>query len=156
MNRAMIFLKEKILIQTGENQYAVNFKQDFKVLIQEAKQLEKMNHNISKAIVNIALQEKEYYRYIDKLKIMLRQYDEAIHSLNPIEKKLLESQIYQVNKVIEQGHESKNLSSLGINDFIENCRNAIKSFRDIKKKVAKSSGMIEDIVKSIEDAVILK
>jgi hypothetical protein len=72
MNRAMIFLKEKILIQTGENQYAVNFKEDFKVLIQEAKQLEKMNHNISKAIVNIALQEKEYYRYIDKLKIMLR------------------------------------------------------------------------------------
>lgn len=31
-----------------------------------------MNHNISKAIVNIALQEKEYYRYIDKLKTMLR------------------------------------------------------------------------------------
>ncbi len=58
--------------------------------------------------------------------------------------------------MIEQGHESKNLSSLGINDFIENCRNAIKVFRDIKKKVAKSSGMIEDIVKSIEDAVILK
>ena len=76
--------------------------------------------------------------------------------MNPIEKKLLESQIYQVNKVIEQGHESKNLSSLGINDFIENCRNAIKSLRDIKKKVAKSSGMIEDIVKNIEDAVILK
>jgi len=45
---------------------------------------------------------------------------------------------------------------LGINDFIENCRGAIKSFRDIKIKVAKSSGMIEDIVKSIEDAVILK
>jgi len=48
------------------------------------------------------------------------------------------------------------LSSLGINDFIENCRSAIKAFRDIKKKVGKSSGMIEDIVKSIEDAVILK
>lgn len=45
---------------------------------------------------------------------------------------------------------------MGINDFIENCRSAIKAFRDIKKKVAKSSGMIEDIVKSIEDAVILK
>lgn len=59
-----------------------------------------MNHNISKAIVNIALQQKEYYRYIDKLKIMLREYNQAIHSLNPIEKKLLESQIYQVNKVI--------------------------------------------------------
>jgi hypothetical protein len=45
---------------------------------------------------------------------------------------------------------------LGINDFIDNCRAAIKSFIDIKKKVAKSSGMIEDIVRSIEEAFILK
>ncbi len=70
------------------------------MLIQEAKQLEKMNYNISKAIVNIALQEKEYYRYIDKLKTMLREYNEAVHSLNPIEKKLLENQIQKLNKVI--------------------------------------------------------
>jgi hypothetical protein len=45
---------------------------------------------------------------------------------------------------------------LGINDFIESCRGAIKTFCDIKKKVAKSSGMIEDIVRSIYEAVILK
>jgi hypothetical protein len=72
MERAMLFLKEKILVKVGDNQYEVNFREEFRVLIQEAKQLEKMNHNISKAIVNIALQEKEYYRYIDKLKTMLR------------------------------------------------------------------------------------
>lgn len=156
MERAMLFLKEKILVKAGENRYEVNFKDEFRILIQEAKQLEKMNHNISKAIVNIALQEKEYYRYIDKLKTMLREYYEAVHSLNPIEKRLLESQISKLNKVIEQGHESKNLSSLGINDFIENCRGAIRSFCDIKTKVAKSSGMIVDIVRSVEEAVILK
>lgn len=52
----MLFLKEKILIKTGENCYAVNFKEDFKILIQETKQLQKMNLNVSKAIVNIALQ----------------------------------------------------------------------------------------------------
>ena len=39
MDRAMMFLKEKILIKTDENKYVVNFKEDFKVLIQEAKQL---------------------------------------------------------------------------------------------------------------------
>lgn len=68
----MQFLKEKILVKVGENRYEVNFREEFRVLIQEAKQLEKMNQKISKAIVNIALQEKEYYRYIDKLKTMLR------------------------------------------------------------------------------------
>jgi hypothetical protein len=55
--------------------YRVNFREDFKVLIKETKQLEKMNHNISRTIVNIALQETEYYRYIDKLKVMLREYN---------------------------------------------------------------------------------
>lgn len=87
---------------------------------------------------------------------MLREYNEAVHTLSPIEKKLLESHIIKLNKVLDQGYESKNLSSLGINDFIENCRTAINSFRDTKKKVAKSAGMIEDIVRNIEEAVILK
>lgn len=49
-----------------------------------------------------------------------------------------------------------NLSSLGIPDFINNCVRAINEFRDVKKKVGKSAGMIEDIVKSIEDSVILR
>ena len=129
--------------------YWVNFKEDFKVLIKETKQLDKMNHHIQRTIINIALQETEYYKYIDKLKIMLREYNEAVHTLSPIEKKLLESHIHKLNKVLDQGYESKNLSSLGINDFIENCRAAISSFRDTKKKVAKSAGMIEDIVRNI-------
>jgi|JI61114C2RNA_FD_contig_91_942756_length_3598_multi_2_in_0_out_0_4 dynein heavy chain len=87
---------------------------------------------------------------------MLREYNEAVHTLSPIEKKLLESHIQKLNKVLDQGYESKNLSSLGINEFIDNCRVAINSFRDMKKKVAKSAGMIEEIVRNIEDAVILK
>lgn len=57
---------------------------------------------------------------------------------------------------MEPGHESLNLSSLGIPDFIDNCVRAINEFRDVKKKVGKSAGMIEDIVKSIEDSVILR
>lgn len=79
-----------------------------------------------------------------------------MHTLNPIEKKLLEAHIQKLNKVLDQGYESKNLSSLGINDFIDSCRSAINSFRDVKKKVAKSAGMIEDIVRNIDEAVILK
>jgi len=88
--------------------------------------------------------------------IMLREYNESVHSLTEIEKKLLEDPIRRLNRALEPGHESLNLSSLGIPDFIENCMRSINEFRDLKKKVAKSAGMIEDIVKSIEDAVILR
>lgn len=118
--------------------------------------MEKMGYKISKTIINISLQEKEYYRYIDRMHIMLREYNEAVHSLSEIEKKLLEDQIRKLNRALEPGHESLNLSSLGIPDFIDNCVRAINEFRDVKKKVGKSAGMIEDIVKSIEDSVILR
>lgn len=83
---------------------------------------------------------------------MLREYEEAVHSLQPIEKELLKEKIIKLNRTLEPGHESLNLASLGIPDFIDNCLRAINEFRDIKKKVRKSTGMIEDIVKSIEEA----
>jgi len=52
----MDFLKMKILVTKGrDNYYEVNFSDDFKVLIKEAKNLEKMAYPISKTIINISL-----------------------------------------------------------------------------------------------------
>lgn len=67
MEKAMSYLKEKVLRKPEgtENVYEVNFSDQFKVLIKEAKQLEKMGYPISKTIINISLQEQEYYGYID-------------------------------------------------------------------------------------------
>ena len=61
-----------------------------------------------------------------------------------------------MNSKLEPGHESLNLSSLGIPDFIESCHKGITEFKDVKKKVRKSTNMIEDIVRSIEEAQILR
>lgn len=80
-----------------------------------------MGYPISKTIINISLQEKEYYKYIDRLHVMLREYNDQVHSLSEIERKLLETSISKLNKALEPGHESLNLSSLGIPDFIYDC-----------------------------------
>ncbi|CAD8091063.1 unnamed protein product [Paramecium sonneborni] len=61
----------------------------------------------------------------------------------------------KLNSALEPKHQCLNLASLGIPDFIDNCLKAINEFRDIEKKVRKPTGMIEDIVKSIEEAQIL-
>lgn len=53
--------------------------------------------------------------------MMLKEYSEAIDSLTDIEKILLKSSISDLNKCLEPGHESLNLSSLCIPDFIKNC-----------------------------------
>jgi dynein heavy chain, axonemal len=45
-----------------------------------------------------------------------------------------------------RGHESLNLSSLSIPDFIDECMKEISRFRDIRKKLDKNAHMIEDIV----------
>ena len=111
-----------------------------------------MGYPISKTIINISLQEQEYYGYIDKLNIMLREYSEAVHSLTEIEKILLQKAIRTLNKALEPGWESLNLSSLGIEEFISNCKKAINEFRDVKKNVEKHAGTIEEFVRAIEDA----
>lgn len=87
---------------------------------------------------------------------MIREYNEAVHTLQPIEKELLKDKISNLNKALEPGHDSLNLASLGIPDFIDACLRSINEFRDVKKKVRKSTGMIEDIVRSIEEAQILR
>lgn len=51
----MVFLKNKILEKRDDCLYFVNFSDEFKVLIKEAKQLEKMGYKISKTIINISL-----------------------------------------------------------------------------------------------------
>ena len=53
----MHFLKEKILARDDkkENEFYVNFSDEFKVLIKEAKQLDKMGYPISKTNINISL-----------------------------------------------------------------------------------------------------
>jgi len=48
-------LKQKILKKSDKNVYSVNFSDEFKVLIKEAKHLEKMGYPISKTIINISL-----------------------------------------------------------------------------------------------------
>ena len=66
---------------------------------------------------------------------MLREYNESVNGLSEIKKVLLKNPIDQLNTKLEAGHESLNLSSLGIPDFIKSCINAIGEFNDIKKKV---------------------
>ena len=65
---------------------------------------------------------------------------------------LLKKQINELNRELEPGYESLNLSSLGIPDFIGKCMSKISAFCDIKKKVEKNVMSIEGFVRSIEEA----
>lgn len=129
IDKAMGFLKKEILYKVDDNTYHVNFSDEFKILIKEAKQLEKMGYKIPKTIINISLQEREYYQYADRLNLMLEDYNATVNSLNDIDRLLLTDNIKKMNKALEPGYDSLNLSSLGIPDFIDNCNKVNTSRR---------------------------
>lgn len=70
VGEAISFLKQPILTKIGEGdnkRYKVNFNPKLKVIIREAKFLDRIGKDIPNTIINIALQEKDYMRHIDKL-----------------------------------------------------------------------------------------
>ena len=70
------------------------------MLIRESKYLDRMGFELSKTVLNIALQEKQYLQYIDKIRNMLSEYDEAVGNLKEVEKKLLKNRIQKLNKYL--------------------------------------------------------
>jgi len=94
--KAIRLLQENILVGSkaeGTHVYHVNFAPDLKVIIREAKFLDRIGKTIPQTIINIALQEKDYMRHIDKLNQLLRGYNAALSNLKPVERKLMQTDI---------------------------------------------------------------
>lgn len=136
--------------------YSVQFDPQLKVIIREAKFLDRIGKTIPQTIINIALQEKDYARYVDKLNQLLRGYNSALSNLKEVEKKLLEKQITKLNKWMDKGHNNHNWFSLSINEYIKECQQAIDSFIEIKNRVIQKAQNIEEKVLNIENAQIIR
>jgi dynein heavy chain len=159
-DKAPEYLKNPVLTKEigrdGEAIYTVNFHSDFRVIMSEAKYLDRMMSNVSKNVINIALQEEEYYRHVDRLNKMLREYYNTINSLKDVEKNLLSEQLRELESKLDEGADSHYLSSLGLNDFTASCINEIKRFNDKKNKVEEKTRNIEDIIKTMEEAKVIR
>jgi dynein heavy chain len=149
-------LNKTILKKGTKQEFEVNLPNDFRVLLNEAKYLDRMVNGVDKKILNIALQEEEYYRTIDKIEKMLREYNATVNGLKDVERNLLKNNLEKLKKKLEPGVTSYYLNSLGINDFIESCKSEIKQFNDKRNKVEEKTRNIEDIIKTIEEARIIK
>jgi len=110
--------------------YHVNFAPDLKVIIREAKFLDRIGRLIPQTIINIALQEKDYMRHVDRLKQLLRGYNSALSNLKPVERKLMHLGIRQLNMRMEKGAKNHNWFSLSIDEYIKECQGAIDTFKE--------------------------
>ena len=135
---AIFYLKKPILCNAGteqNSQYKVNFDPNLRVIIREAKFLDRIGKDIPNTIVNIALQEKEYMMHIDGLNKLLRSYNSALGDLRAVEKKLLFKDITKLNVKMNKGLENHNWFSLSISEYIEECNKEIEQFKDTKSRV---------------------
>ena len=136
--------------------YKVNFDPKLRVIIREAKFLDRIGKEIPHTIVNIALQEKDYMMHIDGLNKLLRSYNSALSDLRNIEKKLLFKDINKLNNKMEKGLENHNWFSLSISEYIEECNKEIEQFKDTKSRVLTQASNIEKQVQTIESAIIIR
>ena len=153
---AIKFLKLSILKKNATGGYKVNFDPKLRVIIREAKFLDRIGKEIPHTIVNIALQEKDYMMHIDGLNKLLRSYNSALSDLRNIEKKLLFKDINKLNNKMEKGLENHNWFSLSISEYIEECNKEIEQFKDTKSRVLTQASNIEKQVQTIESAIIIR
>jgi len=156
-NIAIAMLKKIILKKHEDTQvYEIDFSPQLIMMIREAKYLDRLGKEPPKTILNVASQENEYIKYIEKLKQMIRDYKDVAGDLKPVEKNLLQKQISLLDKKIEPGINSLNWNSLGITKYIQNCTVALSEFKDKKKTVMTTIAMIEEKVSKIENAIIIR
>ena len=153
--KAIGFLKKPIL-EKGPEGYKVNFDPNLRVIIREAKFLDRIGKEIPHTIVNIALQEKDYMMHIDGLNKLLRSYNSALGDLRAVEKKLLFKDINKLDVKMQKGIENHNWFSLSISEYIEECNKEIEQFKDTKSRVLQQASNIEKQVQTIENACIIR
>jgi hypothetical protein len=123
-----------------------------RVTIREAKFLDRIGKMIPPTITNIALQETDYMKHIDKLQQLLRSYDGALSGLKPVERKLMQGEIKSLNRFMEKGVNTHNWFSLSIDQYILECKDAIDAFNETKTIVVDYAKHIDKAVKTIENA----
>ena len=162
-NEAMVLLKERIIkkdesINADEKppKYHVNFHYDLRMMIREAKNFERMGLPLNSTVKNIALQEEDYLKVVDKLKFFLKDYKEIVGSLEPVDYLLLKEKVRDLTNRIDYGSEQLNWNALVIDQFLKEWENTLKMLKKTKQEVGAHQAHIKEKVKRIKRAVVIK
>ncbi|OQR86956.1 flagellar inner arm dynein 1 heavy chain alpha [Achlya hypogyna] len=133
-----------------------NFAPELSMIIREAKYMDRLGFDIPEEALNVTLQEDKYHQIVQDLKGMLKQYDALLKSLTPVETYLLRGQLRDLDEALRVGFYPLNWNSQRIFSFIEASFKALNQFGNIVSQVHKSAKMIDEVVVSIENAVLIK
>ncbi|NXG46545.1 DYH10 protein, partial [Psilopogon haemacephalus] len=136
--------------------FIVNFPPMLREIIIETKYMELLGFPVPEMARYVALQEKRYLRYINRLKIMLDHYHRLMETLNEAETKLLDNHIQELWTVFKPGHRRLNWNCLGIGSFIMRSTEAVKKFEFLVHHIHHNSEDISKKLNFIESANLFK
>ena len=140
----------------GQVKFVVNFVQELKRIIIEAKYMETIGFPVPELARNVALQEEKYISAVDGLNLMLGRYHKILGSLEEAELDLLQDHIEELRRVIRPGSKRLNWNSLGISDFIGKCQQAIAKFESLVNQIQKNAKDINLRLQMIEETDLFK
>ncbi|POI32185.1 hypothetical protein CIB84_004063, partial [Bambusicola thoracicus] len=149
-------VKEEPITTEKSVQFLVNFSPRLQEIITETKYMEQLGFPVPEIARNVALQEDRYIRYANGLKHMLDDYHNVVETLNEAETKLVDDHIQELWKIFKLGQRRLNWNSLGIDDFIVRCKQAIKKFEFLVHQIHAKSGDINDNLLQIGSTNLFK
>jgi dynein heavy chain, axonemal len=86
---------------------------------------------------------------------MLKGYHAVVDILDNAEKKLLQTHIAELNRIMKPGFQRLNWNSLGIPEFITRCNQEINKFSSMVNQIRKNSANISHAVDQIAKAMFI-
>eukprot|EP00062_Callorhinchus_milii_P021625 gi/632978548/ref/XP_007905975.1/ PREDICTED: dynein heavy chain 10, axonemal [Callorhinchus milii] len=136
--------------------YEVNFSPELQKIITETKYMEQLRFSVPQLARNVALQEHKFLRYVTGLKNLLSRYHKLLNSLNSAETQLLELHIQELQRIVRSGFKRLNWNSLGINDYLSRCDQAVGKFESLLNQIHKNAKDINSKLMSMETVDLFK
>ena len=94
--------------------------------------------------------------FVENLNTMLNSYNSVVGLLDLAERKLLQTHITELKRVMKPGFTRLNWNSLGITEFIQRCNQEINKFSSMVNQIRKNSANIAHAVDQIGKAMLIK
>ncbi|NXI97836.1 DYH10 protein, partial [Psophia crepitans] len=155
-NTLLTVITEEPVTTKKSVHFMVNFSPILQEIIIETKYMEQLGFSVPETAKYVALQEDKYLRYKNRLQTMLDRYHKVMGTLNEAETKLLDDHIQELWRVFKSGHRRLNWNSLGIDDFIVRCTQAIRKFESLVHQIHNNSEDISNKLLLIESTNLFK
>jgi dynein heavy chain len=139
---------------TSTRHIMTNFDPALVWMLREVKYLTQLQVSVPPAALEVFQSCETFRRWVGNLDIIVNLYNFVLNELLPVEKPLIAPYLMKVDKCIRVGVEDMNWKSVGIDTFITNALDNVRSMHDILMIMKNNLSSIEELCRSWNTALI--